>query len=183
MESITAAKEFLNNLGGAKLDDPGVMAKIREHAAFLEAHVTGDEQEIMKALLVKLDTLSPLQQAAQQLSVVFQQFNARRAALEAKNAGIREQLQKRRTNIVTIDAKLAELETFKAEVEKKIAACHSNKAKQNECLAKEISVAENLKQTLATTRNQAKQANLEAEDKIVEYQRTIVEIASLGRRI
>jgi chromosome segregation ATPase len=180
---VIAARKFLNNLGSTKLDDPNVVAEIREHAVVLEAHVTGRELETVKVLLTKLDSLPSLQQNAQQLSAVVQQQTVRRSALEAKDAEFREQLQKRQANVTVCDRKLAELEAFKAELEKKIDKCRINKAKQSEYLAEEISVAENLRQTLAKTRDSVKQATFEAEDKIVEYQRTIVDITSLGRRV
>lgn len=67
-ESIKATKGFLSDLGNAKLDDPSVVAKIREQAAFLQAHVTGEELATVKALLAKFDALPLLEQAAHQMT-------------------------------------------------------------------------------------------------------------------
>ena len=182
-ESIKAAKEFLGDLGSAKYDDPEVVAKIREQAVFLQAHVTGEELETVNALLAKLDALPLLEQAAQQVTTAVQKHTARRAALEARNIACKDQLQKRRTFITECDKKLTELENFKAEIEKKIRACQANKAQQSAHLAKEIPLAEKLKQSLAEAQKDVKRVTLEAEEKIVEYQRSLVDIASLGRRI
>lgn len=182
-ESIKAAKDFLSTLASAKFDDPSVVAKIREQAAFLQAHVTGDELVTVDALLAKVDALPLLEQAAHQVTKAAKKQTAHRAALETQNRACKDQLQKRRTFIANCDKKLAELENFRAEIDKKIRACQANRAQHNEYLAKEIPEAEKLKQSLADARKDVKVVTLEAEDKFVEYQRALVDIACLGRRI
>lgn len=109
-ETIKAAKDFLGYLGGAKFDDPSVVAKIREQAAFLQAHVTGEELVTVDALLAKLDALPLLEQAAHQVTTMAKKQTAHRATLEAKSNACKDQLQKRRTFITNCDKKLAELE-------------------------------------------------------------------------
>lgn len=71
-ESIKAAKAFLSDLGSAKFDDPSVAAKIREQAALLQVHVTGEELATVNALLAKLDALPLLEQAAHQMTTAVQ---------------------------------------------------------------------------------------------------------------
>lgn len=69
-----------------------------------------------------------------------------------------------------------------ADIEKKIATYNNNKAKQSKCLAVEVSTTENLRRTRAKTQDDVRQANLEIEDQIVEFQKTIIGIVSLGHR-
>lgn len=95
-ETIKAARDFLGDLGNAKFDDPNVVAKIREQAAFLQAHVTGEELQTVNALLSKLDALPSLEQAAQQVTTAAKKQTAYRNALEVKNKACKDQLQKRR---------------------------------------------------------------------------------------
>ena len=81
------------------------------------------------------------------------------------------------------DEKLATLETMRIDLEKKFAFYRQKKAEQSELLADEVSAAEQLRQALAKTQEDLTQANLEAEDQIIEFQKTVVDITSLGRRI
>ena len=182
-ESVRAAKDFLRKLAGLKLDDPEVVTKVREHAALLELHVTGRELKTVKALQAKLDALPSLEKSVCELSKTVQQYTTAQADLEKKDAVNRERLQQRRTNVNICDQKLANLEAMRIDLEEKIAAFQQKKAEQNELLAKEISAAEQLKQTLAKTQESLTQATLEAEGQIVEFQKTIVDISSLGRRL
>ena len=85
--------------------------------------------------------------------------------------------------MVVCDQKLATLENMRIDLEKKIVAYQQRKAEQSELLANEISAAEQLKQALDKTHRDLTQANIEAEDQIVEFQKIIVDISSLGRRI
>lgn len=117
------------------------------------------------------------------MTIVVQKHIVQWDILETKTNEFQEQLQKWRTDISTCDKKMAELEAFKVEIEKNIAAYQTNKTRHNECLAKEVSIAEKLRQTLAKTRNDVKKTALEAIDKILEYQRTLLDIACLGHRI
>lgn len=74
-------------------------------------------------LLAKMDALPPIQQSELHMEIVIQQLTTQRATLEANTSEFKEQLQARRTHIATCDKKLAELEAFKADIEKKIKAC------------------------------------------------------------
>lgn len=130
-----------------------------------------------------MDILPSLQQSTHQLNTVVQGHIVQRDLLETKTIEFWERLQKRREYIATCDKKLAELEAFKAEIQKKIVAYQCSRAQHNEYLAKEVSIAEKLKQTLAKTRVDVKKTTLQAEDKIVEYHWTLLYIASLGRRL
>lgn len=117
-ESIETAKSFLHSLGTANFDDANVVPKIREYVAFLQSQLSGEELAIVDALMAKMDSLPPLRQSARQLKTVVQEHTTQRDILETKTIEFREGLQKRREDIATCDKKLAELEAFKAEIEK-----------------------------------------------------------------
>ena len=182
-QSVRAAKDFLRNLADLKLNNPKIFAATREHAALLEAHVSGRELATIKALQTKLEVLPILGQNARNLSRVVKEYAAVHADLETKHAENRKCIQQRRTNVAVCDEKLATLETMRIDLEKKFALYRQKKAEQSELLANEVSAAEQLKQALAKTQEDLTQANLEAEDQIVEFQKTVVDITSLGRRI
>ena len=182
-ESIDVAKSFLNNLGAVNFDDPNMIIKVREYAVFLHKHATGEELAIVNALLEKMDALPPLRQGALQMEAIIYQKTTQRAALEAKAKEFKEQLQVRRTHIAACDKKLAELESFKAEIEKKIQACRASRDRQSENLTKEIPLAEKVKQSLEETKSEIKQATLNSEGKILDYQKAILDITFLGRRL
>jgi predicted nucleic acid-binding Zn-ribbon protein len=78
---------------------------------------------------------------------------------------------------------LAELEALKADLEKKIADFRSSKSHHSEKLVQEVSIAEGLRHTLQRAQAEIKKTTLEAEDKILDYQKTLLNIASLGRRL
>lgn len=116
------------------------------------------------------------------MEAIIHQQTAQRAALEVKPTSSKSNF-KHGEHIAACDKKLVELEAFKAEIEKKIQACQTSKARQSECLAKEIPIAEKIKQSLEKTKNDIKQTTLNSEGKILEYQRAVLDIAFLGRII
>lgn len=103
-------------------------------------------------------------------------------SLEAKAAQFREVLQQRRVAITAWEDKLDELEGFKAKLEAKIEQVKQRRAAHNASLVREVSQAEEIRQALAVAKTTAK-ITLETEDQIVECQRLMIDIASLGRRL
>lgn len=182
-EEIKTARHFLGNLGKANLEDTTVLNKVRECIGILQPHAIGNEQSTLASLLDKANMLPTLQQAAHQSSDEVTQQLTQHANLEEKANQYQEKLHKRREDIATFDEKLAEFEAFKVTIEAKIANLHAQKSQFNECLGKEVSDAEELMTTLNHTRSAVKRTTFQAEDKIIEYQRTMVEIASLDRRL
>jgi hypothetical protein len=182
-ESIEIAKSFLGNLGTANFEDPAVILKIREYASFLQKHLVGEELAIANALMLKMELLPPLQANARQLEEVIQKKQADKAAEEAKADELREKLRERRTYLIKCDTKLAELEVLKAEIEKKIASWRTSRALYSERLVQEISIAEGLKRTINDSQADIKKTTFESEDRILEYHRALLDIASLGRRL
>jgi hypothetical protein len=182
-ESIIIAKTFLSNLGTANFDDPAILEKTREYATFLQQHLTGEELAVADDLVMKLETVPLLQENARQLEEVIQKKQADRANVESKAIEVRGQLRERRAHLAKCDAKLAELEAFKADIERKMAEWRASRAFQSEKLVQEVSVAEGLMQTLADAHADIKKTTTDSEDRILEYQRTLLDIASLGRRL
>lgn len=166
-ESIETAKGFLGNLRVVNLEDPNVVAKTREYASFLQKHVTGKELAIVDALVAKMELRHVLQQKARQMEMAVHEQTVQQAMLETKTNAIREQLWAHRTHLATCDKKLAELEQFKADIERKISAVHRNRSQQSEYLSKEVSAVEELTQALAKTKSDVKKTTLEAEDQIL----------------
>lgn len=183
LESVEMAKYFLGNLAAVNLEDTSVIEKVREYTVFLQAHVTGDELDTLETLLTKLEALPNAQKSANEKEMVANQQVTQCRILEAKASHFRDRLQQRRTSISACEAKLKELEGFKASIEAKIAAVQTRRARHNETLAQEITAAEDLRHSLVSTKGEVKKTTLEVEDKIVECQRLMVDIASLARRL
>ena len=182
-QSIRAAKSFLRRLADLKLEDPKIFATAREHAALLETHVSGRDLATIKALRAKLEALPTLGQKAHNLSKVVKKYSAAYAELEKKHAANRKCLQHRQAQVAGCDEKLASLEAMRVDLEKKFAYYRQQKVEESELLANEVSAAEQLEQTLAKTQEDLTQATFEAEDQIVEFQKTVLDISSLGRRL
>ncbi|KAK9939311.1 hypothetical protein M0R45_016010 [Rubus argutus] len=89
-ETIEIAKGFLSNLGTANFDDPAVIPKIREYAAFLQKHLVGEELATANALMLKMELLPPLQANARQWEEVVLKKQAVKATEEAKANEVRE---------------------------------------------------------------------------------------------
>lgn len=113
-ESIAIAKSFLGNLGTANFEDPTVILKIHEYASFLQKHLVGEELAIANSLMLKMESLPPLQADARQLEEVIQKKQADKAVEEAKANEVWEKLYERRAYLIKCDTKLTELEAFKA---------------------------------------------------------------------
>lgn len=182
-ETIEIAKGFLSNLGTANFDDPTVIPKIREYAAFLQKHLMGEELATANALMLKMELLPPLQANARQWEEVILKKQADKATEEAKANEVREKLRERRAYLVKCDAKLAELEVLKADLEKKIDSWRTSRALHSEQLIREVSAAEEMRRTINDAQTDIKRTTLESEDHLLEYHRAILDIASLGRRL
>jgi type II secretory pathway component PulM len=160
-----------------------VLEKTREHAALLQKHLAGEELATVNALVMKLESIPSLQENARQMEAIIQKKHADKADVEAKANEVREQLCARRAHLDKCDSKLAELEAFKADLEKKIANWRTSRACHSEKLVQEVSVAEGLMQALTDAHADIKKTTSDSEDQILEYQRTLLDIASLGRRL
>jgi chromosome segregation ATPase len=182
-ESIKIAKTFLSNLGTANFDNPAILEKTREYATFLQQHLTGEELVIIDKLVTKLETVPLLQENVRQVEETIQKKQADKADVESKAIEVREQLRERRAYLAKCDSKLAELEAFKANLERKIADWRASRACHSEKLVQEVSVAERLMQTLTDAHVDIKKTTFDSEDQVLEYQRTLLDIASLGRRL
>ena len=137
----------------------------------------------MNALMLKLEKLPLLQATARQLEEVIQKKHVDKAAEEAKANEVRESLRSWRAYLDKCDIKLAELEAMKAQLEEKIARWRTSRAQYSEQLFEELSIAEKLQQTVNNTQADIKKVTFESEDQILEYHRTLLDIASLGRRL
>jgi cell division septum initiation protein DivIVA len=182
-ESIQIAKTFLSNLGTANFDDPAILEKTREYATFLQQHLTGEELAIANNLVTKLEAVSLLQENARQLEELIHKKHADRADVETKTIEVRDQLRERKAHLAKCDSQLAELASFKADIERKIAEWQASRARHTEKLVQEVSVAEGLMQALTDAHVDLKKTTSDSEDQILEYQRTLLDIASLGRRL
>ena len=129
----------------------------------------------------KLEKLPSLQENARHLEETIQKKHADKAAEEAKANEIRESLRSRRAYLDKCDTKLVELEAMKAQLEEKIARWRTSRAQYSEQLFKELSIVEKLQLTVNDTQAEIKKVTFESEDRILEYHRTLLDIASLGR--
>ncbi|KAK9919787.1 hypothetical protein M0R45_028365 [Rubus argutus] len=152
-------------------------------AAFLQKHLMGEELATANALMLKMELLPPLQANARQWEEVILKKQADKATEEAKVNEVREKLRERRAYLVKCDAKLAELEVLKAELEKKIDSWRTSRALHSEQLIREVSAAEEMRRTINDAQTDIKRTTLESEDHLLEYHRAILDIASLGRRL
>lgn len=182
-EAVDTAKYFLNHLGVANLDDPEVLAKAREYAVFLQAHASGDDLDNLQALLAKLEVLPSLQKEVADKREVASQRLFHSQSLEGKAAQFREVLQQRKVALTVWEDKLDELEGYKAGIEAKIEQVKQRRAAHSASLVREVSQAEEIRKALAVAKTTAKKTTLETKDQIVECQRLMIDIASLGRRL
>lgn len=182
-EAVETAKYFLGKLGAVNPENPEITGKIRECIGILKPYASEEELTTLSALEARMDAIPSLQTAIATSSTFMHQQIAQRTALQQRFNAFKERLEAQRTSMVACNEELAELEAAKAEIEKKIARLQNRKVELNGHLSKELSATEELKQALDKAKTEVRKATLANEDKVVELQRTSIDIASLGRRL